>query len=356
MQMLEQGMPWCSQKVVSLAMPSGDKIFIMTSAAKLFLVPINAPPKAQATIKPRSVRAQHAVPRTMAFDAKHSVLVVAGDGQGVDVTFSVWQLEKDDLRLLSVFGSPKANRQPPSPPGLSTWTLAFSPLGEHVALAAPPMHMIMLHLPKATPVDPRTSFAGRSTPATATLTDTLASSLAHTRSVSWWSAAALAMADTGGFIGVAHLPGCSNILGSSRQRFHAGSLLTCVTSGETRGIFVLQPLLDEQMESMARGQAAVAAAGSSRKGAVAPDAMVALPGWQLVLMAQRTPEQMMQVYVRDQAWDAAAELARAHGLDPDAVHRARWSSRPVDAANIHDTLAQMNDRCAIAAYQQHYKT
>lgn len=52
----------------------------------------------------------------------------------------------------------------------------------------------------------------------------------------------------------------------------------------------------------------------------------------------------LQVYVRERSWGAALELCAAHGLDADAVHRARWASRPVDAANIQDSLARMADR------------
>ncbi len=52
----------------------------------------------------------------------------------------------------------------------------------------------------------------------------------------------------------------------------------------------------------------------------------------------------VQVYVRERSWGAALELCAAHGLDADEVHKARWASRPVDAANIQDSLARMADR------------
>lgn len=48
--------------------------------------------------------------------------------------------------------------------------------------------------------------------------------------------------------------------------------------------------------------------------------------------------------MREQSWGDAFEVARAHGLDPDVVYRARWASRPVDTANVQDNLAKMADR------------
>jgi hypothetical protein len=54
----------------------------------------------------------------------------------------------------------------------------------------------------------------------------------------------------------------------------------------------------------------------------------------------------VQVYIREQAWGDAHQIARSYGLDTDMVYRARWAARPVDVANIQDTLAKMADRWA----------
>lgn len=54
-------------------------------------------------------QAHHVVPRAMAYDSRHSVLVIAGDGcvPGVDSTLSVWQLDKEQMHLLGACGQPK---------------------------------------------------------------------------------------------------------------------------------------------------------------------------------------------------------------------------------------------------------
>lgn len=65
---------------------------------------------------------QHLVPRAMAYDPRHTVLVVAGDGgaPGVDTTFSVWQLDKDKMHLLGAYGSPKVRAQAGRQPHLAS--------------------------------------------------------------------------------------------------------------------------------------------------------------------------------------------------------------------------------------------
>lgn len=54
--MLDRTLPWGSQTVVALAMPSPERVIVLTAAGKLYVVPPGAPAKALAAIRPRSTR------------------------------------------------------------------------------------------------------------------------------------------------------------------------------------------------------------------------------------------------------------------------------------------------------------
>lgn len=54
--MLELSCPWTKQRVVALAMPSAEQLAVLTAAAKLYLVPVAAPARVLAALKPRLLR------------------------------------------------------------------------------------------------------------------------------------------------------------------------------------------------------------------------------------------------------------------------------------------------------------
>lgn len=71
-------------------------------------------------------------------------------------------------------------------------------------------------------MDPLASFAGRAPPGLPLNTVTLTDVLPHAASASWWSGNALAVVDVDGRMGIAALPGCANLLGTSLQTFVPG--------------------------------------------------------------------------------------------------------------------------------------
>eukprot|EP00879_Flechtneria_rotunda_P020278 GHRR01021326.1.p1 GENE.GHRR01021326.1~~GHRR01021326.1.p1 ORF type:complete len:777 (+),score=379.23 GHRR01021326.1:752-3082(+) len=72
-------------------------------------------------------------------------------------------------------------------------------------------------------------------------------------------------------------------------------------------------------------------------------------GWRLVLLAERTPAQLVQVHLRCHDWGSALHISRAYGLDTDAVYRARWAASPVSRGSISDNLPRLKDRQAVIA-------
>ena len=58
---------------------------------------------------------------------------------------------------------------------------------------------------------------------------------------------------------------------------------------------------------------------------------------------------MLRAHLDAEEWGAAAQLARAHGLDPDEVHKARWLASPPGKEALNDALAKVVDRAWAAA-------
>lgn len=215
-------------------------------------------------------------------------------------------------------------------------------------------------------------------------------------SVSWWGPRALAVASVSGAVAVARLPGATSILGDVPLGFSPGVCVAACsrtvagaapgTAGDAKGLLVLEPWAGGQRRgpgrrassgggdardtsgaAEARGQAAripdtptgeggpagargaagwlasklgvldevadsaAAAAGSSEGGAASEQL---LKGWQLVLLAERTPAQMVQVHLREHDWGSALQLCKVAGIHPDTVYRARWAAAPVSRENI----------------------
>lgn len=55
-QMLEASLPWTKQRIVALAMPSAERVAVLTATAKLYLAPLAAPTRVLAALKPRVLK------------------------------------------------------------------------------------------------------------------------------------------------------------------------------------------------------------------------------------------------------------------------------------------------------------
>ncbi|GLI69541.1 hypothetical protein VaNZ11_014186 [Volvox africanus] len=373
---------WTGKPLGALAMPLPSTLFLLTARpAQLFVVPLDAPLRLLQTLRPQQLSRQHDVIRVAAYDARTSTLVVAGEGGAagggakvagsVHVSVSAWRLELSGpgptaaaaakAVLLGSFAGPIHDTVAAASGGASSgaawsrrrWTLSLSPLGEHVALVAPPASgVLLLSLPRCQRVDPAEQFGGRTAPRASAFQTTLARSVGSAVSVSWWSSeTALALSDLGGHVGLAQLPGYENLLaGDEQPQYEPGALVASKTSGPgARGLLVLEPVMCTEAKPGYFPTAASDAKRGARMswGAAAslePEAAAGPPGLRLVLLAERTPEEMLKVHMRNQQWGRALELCAAAGLDADRVYAARWASRPVDAANITDNLAKIADR------------
>ncbi|KAG2491906.1 hypothetical protein HYH03_009857 [Edaphochlamys debaryana] len=385
--------PWAGKPITGLALPSPQLLLLLTARPpQLFGVPLAVPPRALAGLRPLQgpgLAKLHASIRAVAFEPRSSTLVIAGDAPGgggggaaAAISVSAWKLDPGGGAVsasASLLGSYSGHVGPGGGGGAAAtaaasggsgaaewrrgrWVLALSPLGEHAALCVPPGGgMLVLGLPACGRVEPGEAFAGRraggAAGASALQPDSLTRSAASALSSAWWTAEdRLALSDPWGGVGLAVLPGLGNALaGGEAAQFAPGALVAAKTSGPgPRGLLVLEPVpppkspgagglgLGADGDAGGRGRGRGGAGGGAH-------ALPPPPGLRLVMMAERTPAQMMQVYLREQQWGHALELCSAFGLDADTVYRARWAGRPVDAANIADNLAKMADRRWVVA-------
>ncbi|GIL74909.1 hypothetical protein Vretimale_2528 [Volvox reticuliferus] len=374
-------LPWAGKLLGAMAMPLPSTLFLLTARpAQLFVVPLDAPSRVLQSLRPQQLSRQHDIIRVAAYDARTSTLVVAGEGGtagggakaagSVHISVSSWRLELPGpgpaavvaakAVLLGSFTGPIHDIAAAASSGASSgaawsrrrWTLSLSPLGEHVALVAPPAPgVLLLSLPQCQRVEPAERFGGRTAPRASAFQTTLARSVGSAVSASWWSSeTALALSDLGGYVGLAQLPGYENLLaGDEQPKYEPGVLVASKTAGPgARGLLVLEPVMSEAKPGSMPASASDAKRGPRMsRGAAAPlesETALGPPGLRLLLLAERTPEEMLRVHMRHQQWGRALELCAAAGLDADRVYAARWASRPVDAANIADNLAKMADR------------
>jgi hypothetical protein len=170
-------------------MPSPSTLVLVTARqTQLFIVPLDASPRALQALRPQHLGQQHDSVRVAAYDARTSTLVIAGEGRGsrksagpARVSVSAWRLELAGPEAaaaaklvplgyyagsLSETGGGGVNSGAELPFwSRRRWTLSVSALGEHVAVVAPPTRgMLLLTLPQCQRVDPAEHFAGRSAP------------------------------------------------------------------------------------------------------------------------------------------------------------------------------------------------
>ncbi|CAD7704876.1 unnamed protein product [Ostreobium quekettii] len=67
-------------------------------------------------------------------------------------------------------------------------------------------------------------------------------------------------------------------------------------------------------------------------------------GWTLHSLVERTPDEMLEIYLKRHAWTEAHALAGKHGLDTNLIFKFRWSATPVDENNINENLKPVTDR------------
>eukprot|EP00198_Chlamydomonas_reinhardtii_P007404 XP_001696740.1 predicted protein [Chlamydomonas reinhardtii] len=351
--------PWHGRVVSALALP-------------LFAVPLGAPPRILAGLKPTPLggRAGHTSVRAAAFHATSATLVVAGDAArsggeaaaGPTISVSAWRLEVSGsgsdckAQLQGAYGGPLqmpglGGAKGGSGPLLGRWSLAVSPLGEQAALCVPPSGgLLLLSLPQCS----RVQLGQQALPG-------LSACAASAVSGCWWtSEAALALSDARGRVALAQLPGLEADLllgpegeggaeeGGGAQRrgaqehgvtFAPGSVIAAKVCGPgPRGLLVLEPV----------AAAADTAGGCAGRmyGGVPAGGGGAATSLRLLLLAERTAQEMMQLHVRNQRWAPALRLAAASGLDADAVYEARWAASAVDGSGeaVAANLECMRDR------------
>ena len=145
-------------------------------------------------------------------------------------------------------------------------------------------------------------------------------------SATWWSKGRLAVARHDGDVIVASVPDMSNALGEEPESFDGSpALATCpraTDDGVSQRVVVLETPPPEQT-------------GGHR--------------WRIATLNARSPREMLRAHLDAEEWGAAAQLARAHGLDPDEVHKARWLASPPGKEALNDALAKVTDRAWAAA-------
>ncbi|KXZ45400.1 hypothetical protein GPECTOR_55g306 [Gonium pectorale] len=386
--------PWSRRPVAALALPSPALLLLVTSSpAQLWALPLGAPPRALAGLRPTPLPAKvhGGAVRAASYDPRAGTLVLAGEATAAAsggsstaaVGVSAWRVaaaaaagaaKAPATSLLGSFVGTVGGRGAAAGAwSRGRWVLSVSSLGEHAALCCPPAGgLLLLALPGCGRVDAGERFGGRGLPAASgpQLQPSLASAASAALSASWWggSEALLALSDVRGGVGLAALPGWADALGlglagEQPPRFKQGALVAAKPGGRgPAGLLVLEPQpLPPPPAEQPQQQAPGRGKGRGRDAAAAAPPPPPPPGYRLVLLAERTPAQMLRasagrgwcalyqglgalVYVRRQQWDAALALAARAGLPADAVRVARWSGRPADGANIADNLATMEDR------------
>jgi hypothetical protein len=206
------GMPWAGKQVGALALPAPGQVLLLITASSpaLLALPLGAPTRVLAAVRPVPLAQAHLSIRTAAYDPGSATLVLAGDGaparataaptQGpagpssgaMCVSVSAWRLAatagasgrspgvqlthlgsytgfvgfREDAAAAAGGGVGGAVR----PWQRSRWALRLSPLGEAAALAVPPAGgLLVVALPGCAREEPGERFAGRTAPAMSAL-------------------------------------------------------------------------------------------------------------------------------------------------------------------------------------------
>ena len=140
--------PWSltsSGAVVSMAMPTEDRLLLLTTQAQLYSLPFASAVAGASTFaatKPMGLKAHHGTTLAMAFDPRSNVLAILGEGSKSKalpgLSFTLWSAQgQSQLKLLSSLGMPATIKKPGAAPH-NNWSVTFSPTSEYIAIAAQP--------------------------------------------------------------------------------------------------------------------------------------------------------------------------------------------------------------------------
>eukprot|EP00803_Ostreobium_quekettii_P005687 evm.model.scf_476.2 EVM.evm.TU.scf_476.2 scf_476:13747-23862(-) len=348
------GEAWARGSLVGVEiLPDGSPVLLSGTGRFHTLPPDLGPPSSV-----QSVSAYHAAPRCMALDAARGVLAVAGDGPNDPgrkprdageataeegrITVSLWRRTDAWEPIMSVGNRPggdlfgriagRAGR-----PSVEGWAVSASPSGEHVAVRVPGRGVKILSV-----TDRRfMSHAGDGSGSGAECL------LEDAALVGWWTPGVLAVRTVGAEVRFIDGEDLGEVWPSGSCGFARGSV-AARGGGDRACVLVMQPMLltadrharrpagrDEGEE---RRESAMTASESHEW----PDSLNR--GWTLHSLVERTPDEMLEIYLKRHAWTEAHALAGKHGLDTNLIFKFRWSATPVDENNINENLKPVTDR------------
>ena len=171
------------------------------------------------------------------------------------------------------------------------------------------------------------------------------------RDVAWWSAGRFAASFDDGSVFVADAPSMRNALGDAAETFAgAPALAACPRRANSRHPSGVRDA--GSVSARIAGSGSVAAA--SERVAVletpaAEDPRLGRSRWRVATLGARSPAEMLRAHVDAEEWGVALRLARARGLDPDDVHKARWEASTPSREALTDSWAKISDRAWAAA-------
>eukprot|EP00803_Ostreobium_quekettii_P005494 evm.model.scf_1.18 EVM.evm.TU.scf_1.18 scf_1:336773-339914(+) len=166
--------------------------------------------------------------------------------------------------------------------------------------------------------------------------------------VGWWGAGVLAVRTIGRGISFVELEGFREVSGGSHGGEYAKGTVAIVGGGEKGCVYVMQPmmLVSERRVRKLTGKEEpeperdpLLMASESHEW---PDTLNI--GWTLNSLVERTPDEMLELYLKRHAWARAHALATNQGLDSDRVYKYRWTATPIDEWNVKENLEPVTDR------------
>ncbi|KAG1678031.1 hypothetical protein FOA52_000827 [Chlamydomonas sp. UWO 241] len=355
--------PWHGPGVAALAMPTEDRVLLLTAEAQLFTLPMSAREAhahAYAALKPTSLKAFHGRTLAMALHPSSLTLAVLGEGgNGKPIpgrSVSLWGVQGVTPRLAHSLGQACALRKDaatqsaaPGAPAHVPWCATFSPTGEYIAVACGAHglavvgvdgQLVDLGLEKAAAAAAAAAAAGANGSTGEPHGGNVAALAKAAVSVSWWATGTLCLVDRTGALALARTPSFVNTLGSAPReapvQLPPGSQALALRreDGAVRGVLTLTPTSGQGASAPGGG------GGAQQQGGAA--------GWKLSLLVERGADEMMKVHMAAGQWGRALSVARAYSIDADAVYRVRWLQQPVSSDNIDANLTPMTDRYWVA--------
>ncbi|GAX79632.1 hypothetical protein CEUSTIGMA_g7073.t1 [Chlamydomonas eustigma] len=356
--------PWtlpAAAPVVSMLMPSADRVLLVTLNALLYILPFAsavAGPETFSALKPMNMKVHHGSIYGMVLDPSSQILAILGEGTKSKVlsglSLTLWAcLPGTPMKLMSSLGMPAALRKATSKTKAAApllpshfFSMSFSPTSDFLAIAAPPQGAVLISRDgKVVDLGALEDNPGSRNVRSMTVSCT---------SVGWWGGSVLAMCNgVSGQVALAGLPSFDNLLGARGDllKVQPGCQLYCLNKNEDNlGMLLLEPwpeILSTPAVEAAAGPTALPG-GLLPPAAASAAAITSGAGWKVSIMAERTAEEMVAIHMKAQQWEAALLVAIAYHLDCDHIYKARWQSKPVTAVSIAENLHPMADRFAVA--------